>query len=327
MTEQKHVIWVEKYRPHKISDCILPEAIKETFEQIVQQGIIPNLILTGKAGGGKTTAARAICEELGVEYILINASENGNIDTLRTEIREFASTESFLHDLDASGFSTGRKRKVVILDEADHLNPNSTQPALRAFIEEFASNVSFIFTCNSLSKIITYLHSRTAVIEYNIPNSEKEALAKQFFKRLKFILDTEGIEYDTKVIMALTFKFWPDFRRTINELQRYALAGKIDESILAQVRDVPMSELIKALKAKDFHAMRKWCAVHHDSDSVKIIRKLYDVLFDVFVKNQVPDVVILMGRYQYQAAFVDDHELHLVAFLTELMYGDAIQEE
>lgn len=319
-------IWVERYRPHKISDCILPEAIKETFEQIVRQGVIPNLILTGKAGGGKTTAALAICEELGIEHILINASENGNIDTLRTEIREFASTESFLHALDASGENTGRKRKVVILDEADHLNPNSTQPALRAFIEEFASNVSFIFTCNALSKIITYLHSRTAVIEYAIPSVEKEALAKQFFKRLSYILDTEGIEYDKKVIMALTFKFWPDFRRTINELQRYALAGKIDESILSQVRDVPMSELIKALKAKDFHAMRKWCAVHN-SNSVEIIRKLYDALFDVFVKNQVPDVVILMARYQYQAAFVDDHELHLVAFLTELMYENLIQEE
>jgi DNA polymerase III delta prime subunit len=321
----EHVIWVEKYRPHKISDCVLPENIKETFAQIVKQGLIPNLILTGKAGGGKTTAARAICDELNVESILINASENGNIDTLRNEIREFASTESFLRDLDADDNSSV-KRKVVILDEADHLNPNSTQPALRSFIEEFASNVSFIFTCNSLGKIIQPLHSRTSVIEYNIPNGEKATLQGQFYKRLKFILDTENVEFDPNVVKALVVKFWPDFRRTINELQRYSLSGKIDEGILAQVRDVPLSELIKALKDKDFQSMRKWCAVHHDSDSVKIIRKLYEVLYEVFNKNSIPDVVILMGRYQYQAAFVNDHELHLVAFLTELMYGDAIQE-
>ena len=321
MPEQ--VIWVEKYRPHTISDCILPEGIKTTFEQIVHQGVIPNMILTGKAGGGKTTAAKAICAQVGAECIMINASENGNIDTLRNEIREFASTESFLRDLDDDG-NTSIKRKVVILDEADHLNPNSTQPALRSFIEEFASNVSFIFTCNSLSKIITPLHSRTSVIEYTIPNTEKAALQKAFYGRLKYILDTEEVEFDPNVVRALVVKFWPDFRRTINELQRYSLSGKIDEGILSQVRDVPMSELIKALKEQDFQMVRKWCAVHHDSDSVKIIRKLYDALYEVFKKESIPDVVIMMGRYQYQAAFVNDHELHLVAFLTELMYTGAV---
>lgn len=315
MIQESHVIWVEKYRPHKIADCILPENIKATFEEIVSRGVIPNMILAGKAGGGKTTAAKAICDELDAEFLLINASENGNIDTLRTEIREFASTASFSGD-----------RKVVILDEADHLNPNSTQPALRTFIEEFASNVSFIFTCNSLSKIIQPLHSRTSIIEYSIPNGEKEALAKQFLKRLKFILDSEGVEYDGKVLISLIFKFWPDFRRTINELQRYAMSGKIDESILNAVRDVPMSELIKALKAKDYPSVRKWCAVHHDSDSVKIMRKLYDALYEVFKRESIPDVVVLIGTYQYRAAFVNDHELHLVAFLTELMLMDAIQE-
>lgn len=315
MIQDSHVIWVEKYRPRKIADCILPEGIKSTFEQIVEKGVIPNMILSGKAGGGKTTAAKAICDELDAEYLMINASENGNIDTLRTEIREFASTASF------SG-----NRKVVILDEADHLNPNSTQPALRSFIEEFAGNVSFILTVNTLSKLIGPLHSRTSIIEYSIPNSEKEALAKQLLKRLKYILESEGVEYDSKVLISLIFKFWPDYRRTINELQRYSMSGKIDESILNAVRDVPMAELIKALKAKDYPSVRKWCAVHHDSDSVKIMRKLYDSLYDVFKREAIPDVVVLLGTYQYRAAFVNDHELHLVAFLTELMLMDAIQE-
>ena len=247
-------IWVERYRPHCIADCVLPEAIKTTFQEIIRQGVVPNMILSGRAGGGKTTAAQAICDELNVEWILINASESGNIDTLRNEVREFESTRSFCGD-----------RKVVLLDEADSLNPNSTQPALRGFIEEFSVNVSFIFTCNTLSKIIQPLHSRTSIIEFNIPAIEKAGLQKQFLKRLRFILDTEGVEYEPKVLAALIMKFWPDFRRTINELQRYALLGKIDEGILAQVRDVPMSELLKALKDRDFPAMRKWCAVHHDS--------------------------------------------------------------
>lgn len=313
---QIHKLWVEKWRPHTITDCILPIAIKTTFEQIIINGVVPNMILTGKTGGGKTTAARAICDQLDIEYIMINASENGNIDTLRTEIREFASTASF-----------GGERKVVILDEADHLNPNSTQPALRSFIEEFASNVSFIFTCNSISKIIAPLHSRTAVIEYTIPNAEKESLAKQFFKRLKIILDAEGVEYQPKVIMAMVFKYWPDFRRTINELQRYALQGKIDEGILDQVRDIPISELITALKSKDFQAMRKWCAVHNESDSTKIMRKLYDSLYEVFNLDSIPEVVVMIGTYQYRAAFVQDHEIHLVAFLTELMLIKAIKDE
>lgn len=315
MIQDQHVIWVEKYRPHKIADCILPSGIKATFEKIVESGVIPNMFLTGTPGTGKTTAAKALCEELDYEYLFINASENGNIDTLRTEIREFASTASF------SG-----ARRVVILDEADYLNPNSTQPALRAFIEEFAANVSFIFTCNNIRKLISPLYGRAAIIEYVIPAAEREGLARQFYTRLKYILESEGVQYDKKVLMQMTFKYWPDFRRTITELQRYSMTGAIDETILDQVRDVPLSELVKALKAKDFQSVRKWCAVHHDTDSVSIMRKLYDIQGEVFKKSSIPDVVVLIGTYQYRAAFVTDHELHLVAFLTELMLLDTIQE-
>jgi DNA polymerase III delta prime subunit len=311
----ENVIWVEKYRPHRISDCILPDAIKNTFQQIVATGVIPNMILTGRPGTGKTTAAMAMCDELGVEFILINASENGNIDTLRTTIREFASSMSF------SG-----ERKVVILDEADHLNPQSTQPALRGFIEEFAANVSFIFTCNTLSKIIEALHSRTSIIEYVIPLAEKEAMAKQFMKRLRLILDTEAVEFEPKVLAALIMKWWPDFRRIINELQRHSLNGKIDESILSQVRDVPMAELIKAIKADDFVTVRKWCAAHFDADCVKVMRKIYDVLYDIFIPTAIPDAVVLIGTYQYRAAFVQDQELHLAAFLTELMLNCEVKK-
>ena len=301
-------IWVERYRPHRIEDCILPEHIKTTFQEIVNRGVVPNMIFSGKAGGGKTTAAMAICDELEVEWILINASESGNIDTLRNEIREFASTASF-----------GGGRKVVILDEADHLNPQSTQPALRGFIEEFTINVSFIFTCNNLSKIIEPLHSRTSIIEFNVPVSEKNGLMNQFLRRLRMILDGEEVEYDPMVLAALIQRYWPDFRRTINELQRYSLNGKIDEGILAQVRDVPMSELIKHMKNADFTSMRKWVAVHNDSDSVRVMRKIYDSCYEIMDKQSIPGVVLLIGDYQYKAAFVQDQEMHLAAFLTELM--------
>jgi len=304
----EHVVWVERFRPHRIADCILPEAIKATFEEIVAQGVVPNMILTGKPGTGKTTAAKAVCDELDLDYTLINASENGNIDTLRTDIREFASSRSF----------DGRRR-VVILDEADHLNPNSTQPALRGFIEEFASNTSFILTVNNLTKIIQPLHSRCSVIDYVIPAGEKESMAKQFMKRLRSILDAEGVEYEPKTIAAVIMKFWPDFRRTINELQRYSMIGKIDEGILAQVRDVPMSELIKAIRAKDFKSMRSWCAAHSDSDSVKVMRNIYDTLYDVFTPGCIPELVLLIGEYQYKAAFAQDQEMHLAAFITQVM--------
>jgi DNA polymerase III delta prime subunit len=301
-------IWVERYRPHKIEDCILPIGLKETFKQIVQQKTVPNMILAGKQGGGKTTVARAICDELGIDYLMINASENGNIDTLRIDIRNYAATKSF-----------NSSRKVVILDEADYLNPNSTQPALRSFIEEFASNSSFIFTCNILNKIIGPLHSRASVIEFTIPNAEKVSLQTQFYKRVKMILDTEKIEFTPNVVKTLIVKYWPDYRRVINELQRYSYVGKIDEGILDQVQDAPISELIVALKARDFKTMRKWCAINHDSDSVKTMRKIYDALYEIFTKECIPAVVLLIAEYQFKAAFVQDQEINLTAFLTELM--------
>jgi DNA polymerase III delta prime subunit len=311
----EHCLWVEKYRPHRVVDCILPDNIKRTFQEIVDKGLMPNMILCGKAGTGKTTAALAMCDELELSRILVNASENGNIDTLRTTIKEFASTRSFTGD-----------RKVVILDEADYLNPNSTQPALRGAIEEYAANVSFIFTCNRPSRIIPELHSRASVIEYTIPAAEKPVMAKQFMKRLKLILDTEGVDYEEKVLAELIMKHFPDFRRIINELQRYAMNGKIDAGILAQVRDVPMSELVKAISADDFAAVRKWCAVHANSDSVKIMRKLYDVLYEHFEPKCIPELCLILGRYQYQAAFAQDQEINLVACLTEIMMNSEIKK-
>lgn len=315
MSTVNHSIWVEKYRPHRITDCILPQNIKTMFEEIVTSGTVPNMILSGKAGTGKTTAALAMCDELEIEWDLINASEKGNIDTLRTEIREFASSRSF----DGS-------RKVVILDEADYLNASSTQPALRGFIEEFAANVSFIFTCNKPSRIIPELHSRASFIDYVIPAAEKEPMAKAFMKRLRFILDQEQVEYEPKVLAALIMKYWPDFRRTINELQTFAKLGRIDEGILTQVRDVPMSELVNAIKNSDFKTVRAWCAVHSDADSVKIMRKVYDMLYDVFDPVSIPDMVLLIGEYQYKAAFAQDQEMHLAAFLTQVMMTGEVKK-
>ncbi len=312
LDKSKIPIWAERYRPSTIADCILPEKMKATFEEIVSQGVVPNMILTGEPGGGKTTTARAICDQLDIDYILINSSENGNIDTLRTEIREFASSRSF-----------DGARRVIILDEADGLNPQSTQPALRPFIEEFAANASFIMTCNNLSKIITPLHGRTSIIEYKIPAAEKPNLIAQFYKRLKMIVDTEGIEYDPEnirqILGTLIMKFWPDMRRTINELQRYSLSGTIDAGILDQVRDAPLAELISAIKDGDFKKMRNWCAVHADSDSVKIIRKIYDSMYEIFDPKYVPALVLFASEYQYKAAFAQDQEINLVAFLTQVM--------
>jgi DNA polymerase III delta prime subunit len=301
-------IWVEKYRPHTIGDCILPPVLKATFQGIVDSGVVTNMILSGKAGVGKTTVARAICDELEISSLLIPASEQGNIDTLRTDVREFASTMSF-----------GGTRKVVIFDEADYLNANSTQPALRNFIEEFSLNTSFIFTCNHPNRIIPEIHSRAPVIEFKITKNDQNEMRKLFLKRLRAILEAEGIPYEPQVLAQLIMKFWPDMRRIINELQTYSKQGKIDEGVLEQVKDAPMSELYKALKDGNFKAMREWCAVYNDNDSVRVMRKIYDALYEVFDKDCIPDVVLLIGNYQYQAAFVQDHEIHLTAFLTELV--------
>lgn len=299
-------LWVEKYRPRKLSDCILPADQKKIFEEMVAKNEIQNMLLCGSAGVGKTTVARALCEELETDYIIINGSEESGIDVLRTKIKQFASTVSF------SG-----KTKVVILDEADYLNPNSTQPALRAFIEEFSSNCRFIFTCNFKNRIIPPLHSRCAVIEFKIVNGEKPKIAAKFFKRILEICKIENIDADQKVIAKLIEKHFPDYRRILNELQRYSVSGKIDEGLLVNISDDSFNVLKNSLKEKDWKAMRSWVVNNSDQDPTSIFRKIYDQLVDSVV--QVPQLVLLIADYQYKAAFVADQEINLVACLTEIM--------
>ena len=299
-------LWVEKYRPHNLEDCILPTEQKATFQEFIEKGEIQNMLLCGGAGMGKTTVARALCEELGTDYLIINGSEESGIDVLRTKIKQFASTVSF----------TG-KTKVIILDEADYLNPNSTQPALRGFIEEFSANCRFIFTCNYKNRIIAPLHSRCAVIEFKYSKAEKPKIAAKFMKRIQFILENENISFDEKVIAALLMKYFPDYRRIINELQRYSASGTIDEGILAKVGEVNTQELIASLKGKDWKAMRQWVVNNIDNDPQGMFRKMYDELIPVVV--QVPELVLILADYQYKSAFVADHEINLVACLTEIM--------
>ena len=302
----EHFIWVEKYRPRKIDDCILPESQKEYFKQMVAKGEIQNMLLCGTAGTGKTTVARALCEELQTDYMIINGSEESGIDVLRTKIKQFASTVSF----------TGNT-KVVILDEADYLNPNSTQPALRGFIEEFASNCRFILTCNFKNRIIPPLHSRCAVIEFKIPNADKPIIAANFFKRVCNILEQESIPFDQKVVVKVVQKHFPDFRRTLNELQRYSQSGSIDEGILVNVSEANMKDLVDAIKDKDWKKMRTWVVNNLDNDPVSLFRKIYDTLIPI--TNQVPQLVLTIADYQYKSAFVADQEINLVACLTEIM--------
>jgi len=299
-------LWVEKYRPRKIDDCVLPQAIKDVFQQYVGNGEIQNLLLCGTAGTGKTTVARALCEELNADYIVINGSEESGIDVLRTKIKQFASTVSF----------TGNT-KVVILDEADYLNPNSTQPALRAFIEEFSSNCRFIFTCNYKNRIIPALHSRCAVVEFKIPNAEKPKMASQFYKRLADIMSLESIQFDPKVMAKVVEKHFPDFRRTLNELQRYAQSGSIDEGILVNIGESNMKDLVESIKDKDWKKMRTWVVGNLDNDPVSLFRRIYDTLIPL--TNQVPQLVLTIADYQYKSAFVADQEINLVACLTEIM--------
>ena len=301
-------LWVEKYRPNKIEDCILPDTIKKSFLEYVKQGEIPNLLLAGTAGVGKTTIARALCEEIGCDYIIINGSDESGIDVLRNKIKNYASSMSL----------TGG-RKVIILDEADYLNPNSTQPALRGAIEEFSSNCSFIFTCNYKNRIIEPLHSRCAVVEFKIQNGQKAKMASQFFKRVEWILGQENIQYSKEVVAAVITKHFPDNRRILNELQRYATSGTIDEGILGSVADVQISGLIKAIKEKDFGSARKWVALNLDNDPVRIYRKIYDALYEFLKPNSIPQAVLILAKYQYQAAFCADQEINLVACLTEFM--------
>lgn len=299
-------LWVEKYRPRSLEDCILPAEQKAAFQEFIDKGEIQNMLLCGGAGMGKTTVARALCEQLGTDYLVINGSEESGIDVLRTKIKQFASTVSF----------TG-KTKVIILDEADYLNPNSTQPALRGFIEEFSKNCRFIFTCNYKNRIIPPLHSRCAVIEFKYSKQEKPKIAAKFLKRVQFILQNEGITFDEKVIAALLLKYFPDYRRIINELQRYSASGTIDEGILARVGEVNTQELVDSLKEKDWKRMRSWVVNNIDNDPHGIFRKMYDDLVDRVV--QVPELVLILADYQYKAAFVADHEINLVACLTEIM--------
>ena len=302
-----HLLWVEKYRPSKVEDCILPDVIKSTFLEYVAKKEIPNLLLSGSAGVGKTTIAKALCEEVGCDYIVINGSDESGIDVLRTKIKNYASSVSL---------SGGRK--VVIIDEADYLNPNSTQPAMRAAIEEFSSNCSFIFTCNFKNRIIDPIHSRCSVIDFKI-NGSKQAMAAQFFKRVEWILEQEGITYSKDAVAAVITKHFPDNRRVLNELQRYAVSGTIDAGIVASVADVQLGPLVSALKDKDFASVRKWVTNNLDNDPVKIYRKLYDGLYEVLKANSVPQLVLHLSKYQYQSAFVADHEINMVACLTEIM--------
>ena len=303
----EHLLWTEKYRPQSINDCILPDRLKQPFQEYVNQKQIPNLLLAGGAGVGKTTVAKAMCNEIGCDFMVINGSDESGIDTFRTKIKNYASSMSL---------SGGRK--VIIIDEADYLNPNSTQPALRNAIEEFASNCSFIFTCNYKNRIIEPLHSRCAVIDFGLKNGEKAKMASAFFKRIQSILQSEKIDADEKVLAELIKKHFPDFRRVLNELQRYSQFGKIDTGILVQIADISVDELSKHIVAKDFGAIRKWVATH-EIDNTTLFRKLYDTLSDVLKPSSVPQAVVILADYQYKAAFVADQEINTVACLTEIM--------
>ena len=301
-------LWVEKYRPQKIDDCVLPDGLKKTFKEYVAQGELPNFLFTGTAGVGKTTVAKALCNEIGAEYMMINGSEESGIDTLRTKIKGFASTVSLT---DA--------KKVVILDEADYLNANSTQPALRGFIEEFANNCRFILTCNFKNRIIEPIHSRCAVVEFKIDSAEKQKIAAAFYRRIADILSFEHVEFDPKVVAELITKHFPDYRRILNELQRYSVSGKIDSGILVNMSEESFRSLVKLLKEKDFTEVRKWVAKNSDADTTSLFRELYDSAAQTIEPNSIPQLVLILADYQYKAAFVADHELNIMAALTEIM--------
>lgn len=302
------LLWVEKYRPKRVQDCVLPSGIKKTFQQMVDTGEVHNLLLSGSAGTGKTTIAKALCDELGCDFLLINCSEDGNIDTLRTKIRNFASTVSL-----------GGGKKVVILDEFDYSNAQSTQPALRGFIEEFAANCRFILTCNFKNRIIEPLHSRCTTVEFSIPQKEKPRLAKEFMDRVNSILHDEGVKYDEKIVAELIMRYFPDFRKVLNELQRYSVGGEIDVGILQSVGEIRVKELVGFMREKNFNEVRKWVVQNLDNDQSRIFRQVYDNLYTYFKPQSIPQAVLILSDYQYKAAFVADSEINLTACLVHLM--------
>lgn len=305
---REEFLWVEKYRPRKIADCVLPEDLKVTFQQFVDDGVVPNLLLSGTAGVGKTTVARAMLEEIGSDYIIFNGSLNVNKDSLRTDIAHYASTVSMMGG-----------RKYVILDEADYLDANHVQPALRNFMEEFSSNCGFILTCNFVNRIIDPLHSRCSVIEFKIGAKEKAELAKQFLARACAILDQENVTYDKKVLAEVIMKHFPDWRRVLNELQRYSARGSIDSGILASVDNVEIKELVKYLKGREFEAMRKWVGQNSSMDVNVLFRKLYDAASTIMKPESIPPMVLALADYQYKSAFVVDQEINLAACMTQIM--------
>jgi len=303
-------LWVEKYRPQTIADTILPNSLKETFTEILNGKELPNLLFTGTAGVGKTTVAKALCNELDLDYLLINGSEEGNIDTLRHKIKQFASTVSL-----QGGY------KVVILDEADYLNPQSTQPALRGFIEEFSNNCRFIMTCNFKNRIIEPLHSRCSVVEFNVKKNDLAELCSSFMARVTTILNSEQCGYDEPVIAELIMKHMPDWRRVLNELQRYSLSGKIDSGILVNIQEVSLNNLMSAMKDKNFKQMRQWVTDNIDVEPAAMFRKIYDNMYDYVEPQSIPQLVLILADYQYKNSFVADHELNMVACCTEIMAG------
>lgn len=305
---QNNFLWTERYRPQTIDECILPEATKKMFKEFITSGELPNFLFAGSAGVGKTTVARALCNEIGAEYLFVNCSEESGIDVLRNKIKSFASSVSLT-----------AAKKVVILDESDYANPNSTQPALRGFIEEFSNNCRFIFTCNFKNRIIEPLWSRCVNVEFKIDSSDKQKIMASFFKRVTNILKQENVEFEPAVVAELISKHFPDYRRVLNELQRYSVSGKIDTGLLVNLSDETYTQLIKSMKSKNFTEVRKWVSKNSDTESTELFRHIYDKALDYIEQGSVPQLVLILADYQYKSAFVADREINTTAALVEIM--------